>query len=192
LIIDPNFHFVANHFNFHFEDPNSSDTKKLIDLLDSLNLVQGHTLDLVLSRSDDKLISSVSVNRLLLSDRVEILCEFNILKPPNKKVLVEKRRLISIDQELLSPPIQEEAANNPADREDVTEPVADEALDELPINDQTKRFDKQAFIYDEATDCYYCPAGKVLSREGTEKTRRSGEVVELTIYRCHTVMVVRW
>jgi hypothetical protein len=86
--------------------------------------------------------------------------------------------------ELLSPPVREEPQDNPAKREDLTQPVADEDLEGLPINPQTKRFDKSAFIYDEATDSFSCPAGKVLHREGSEKVQRSGVPVEQVNYRC--------
>jgi hypothetical protein len=92
---------------------------------------------------------------------------------------MEKREI-----ELLSPPVREAPKDNPAERTDVTQPVADEALDRLPINPQTKRFDKQAFIYNEESDCFYCPAGKPLPREGTEKDRRSGMTIERMNYRC--------
>jgi transposase len=87
-------------------------------------------------------------------------------------------------QELLSPPLNKVLADNPALREDLTHPVPDEDLDRLPNNPQTKRFDKQAFVYDAESDCYYCPAGKALPRSSTGKVERSGETVELTIYVC--------
>jgi transposase len=86
--------------------------------------------------------------------------------------------------ELLSPPNQEEIKNNPANREDPTQPVADENLDDLPINPQTKCFGKQAFVYDESADCYYCPAGKTLSRRHTSKAWRQGVAIELVNYLC--------
>ena len=86
--------------------------------------------------------------------------------------------------ELLSPAVREEKQDNPALREDPTQPVATEDLDQLPISPQTKRFDKQAFVYDEETDSYYCPAGKVLPREGTEKVQRSGMTIVQINYRC--------
>ena len=53
----------------------------------------------------------------------------------------------------------------------------------MPINPQTKCFGKQAFVYDEETDCFYCPAGKPLPREGVEKARRSGVIIQLVGYR---------
>lgn len=85
--------------------------------------------------------------------------------------------------EFLSPTGGTENSNNPALREDPTVPVAEEDLDRLPLNPQTKRFDKQAFVYDEEEDCYYCPAGKKLPREGTEQVPCAGMTVERTNYR---------
>jgi transposase len=85
-------------------------------------------------------------------------------------------------QELLSPPLSEVVADNPAHREDLTQAVAEEDLDRLPKNPQTKRFDKQAFVYDAQADCYYCPAGKVVPRSGMENVERSGKTVEVTVY----------
>lgn len=76
--------------------------------------------------------------------------------------------------ELLSPVAGVRAPDNPALREDLTQPVADEDLGRLPINPQTKRFDKSAFVYDAEHDLYYCPAGKPLPRSGTEQTRARG------------------
>jgi len=97
---------------------------------------------------------------------------------PNLEALEER------EIELLSPPVREEPEDNPAVRNDFTEPVPDKDLDRLPINKQTKCFDKHAFIYDEMTDSFWCPAGKRLSREGTERVHRSGLVIEQTNYRC--------
>lgn len=86
--------------------------------------------------------------------------------------------------ELLSPPVRAEPEDNPAVRKDLTQPVADEDLDRLPISKQTKCFDKHAFIYDETTDSFWCPAGNPMPREGTEKVHRSGIVIEQASYRC--------
>ena len=98
---------------------------------------------------------------------------------PNLEAMEER------EIELLSPPVREQPQGNPALREDPTQPVADDDLDRLPISAQTKRFDKQAFVYDEENDVYYCPAGKPLPREGTEQVQRSGTTIEQVNYRCH-------
>lgn len=80
--------------------------------------------------------------------------------------------------ELVGPLAEPKCVTNAAERDDLTEPVAEDQLDALPVNPQTKRFDKSAFIYDEQADCYYCPAGKQLSYRYTRnadkkhKTRR--------------------
>jgi Transposase DDE domain len=90
--------------------------------------------------------------------------------------------------ELLSPiQIDLKQDDNPAYRDDLTKPVADADLDRLPINSRTKRFDRTAFVYDAEKDCYYCPAGKILTREGTvEKATISGVESERMNYRCHS------
>jgi transposase len=60
-----------------------------------------------------------------------------------------------------------------------------EQVDELPLKPQTKRFDRSAFIYDEAADCYYCPEGKRLDLERSQTVNRNGTPVEQSTYRCH-------
>ena len=89
--------------------------------------------------------------------------------------------------ELLSPVRQEiTKAENPAYREDLSQPVSEADIPRLPINASTKRFDRTAFVYDPETDTYHCPAGKVLKREGTvEKILISGVEAERKNYRCH-------
>ena len=87
--------------------------------------------------------------------------------------------------EVLAPVADVKCKSNPAERDDPTEPVAADHLDELPNNPTTKKFDKSAFVYDEEADCYYCPAGKPLPRAGSEKKRRSGgRVILQTVYEC--------
>jgi transposase len=85
--------------------------------------------------------------------------------------------------EFLSPSQAEAVVDNPARRDDPTQAVADEDLDGLPINSQTKRFGKQAFVYDEESDCHYCPAGKTLERSGTEKIKRAETTTERAVYQ---------
>jgi hypothetical protein len=87
--------------------------------------------------------------------------------------------------ELLSPLPREEQADNPALRADLQQPVAAEDVERLPTNAQTKCFDKQAFVYAEESDCFYCPAGRPLPREGVEKVRRYGITIEQINYRGH-------
>ena len=83
--------------------------------------------------------------------------------------------------ELVGPLAETKCNDNPALREDLTQPVAAELIDKLPIQARTKCFDKTAFVYDEAKDCYYCPAGKPLPHRITYSI---GQPTELTAYTC--------
>ncbi len=87
--------------------------------------------------------------------------------------------------EILAPLADVKCESNPADRDDPTRPVAPELVVDLPNNPTTKKFDKSAFVYDEAADCYYCPAGKLLRKNGTQNKRLSGgHVVLQSVYMC--------
>jgi transposase len=87
--------------------------------------------------------------------------------------------------EVIGPLAETQVEHNPAIRSDPTQPVAREALDRLPINPQTKRFDKSAFVYDAASDQYFCPAGKPLPHRTTEHTTHGdGQPVVRSVYTC--------
>lgn len=86
--------------------------------------------------------------------------------------------------ELLSPlPDSHVPRDNPAQREDPTQPVAAEDRDQLPINPQTKKLDKAAFVYDEEQDCYDCPQGRRLGYEETKSETRRGQWISRRVYR---------
>lgn len=61
---------------------------------------------------------------------------------------------------------------NPAYREDPTQPVAEDRIGDLPLRGKkpkkgevdTRTFDKSAFLYDAEADVYHCPMGKTLAR----------------------------
>lgn len=87
--------------------------------------------------------------------------------------------------ELIGPLAELKCADNPAIRNDLKQAVAPEHIKDLPINPQTKRFDKSAFVYDEVADCYYCPAGKQLPHRMTEhSTYRGDKRVQRKVYTC--------
>jgi len=86
--------------------------------------------------------------------------------------------------ELLGPLAETKCENNPAHRENLSEPVATDQQKRLPINPQTKCFDKSAFVYDETADCYYCPAGKQLPHRCTEKRKSGEKTIQRKVYTC--------
>ena len=75
-------------------------------------------------------------------------------------------------------------ADNPAWREDLTQPVGETDWPKLPQNVKTKKLDRSAFVYDTSSDCYYCPMGRKLSFWYVQnKPRRTGSVA-YRVYRC--------
>ena len=65
--------------------------------------------------------------------------------------------------------------NNPAHREDPTDPVSAESWDQLPRDAQSKKLHRSAFVFDEQANCYYCPMGCKLDYIGRHtKPRKHG------------------
>jgi hypothetical protein len=76
------------------------------------------------------------------------------------------------------------ATDNPAIREDLTQPVIGEEVKKLPLSPRGT-FSNEAFVYDEANDRYVCPNGKEMPRAYAEKvTHGNGETVERVVYQC--------
>ena len=76
---------------------------------------------------------------------------------------------------------------NPADRADPTQPVAEKDWPKLPRRAQTKKLDRAAFVYDAKKDCYYCPQGRSLGFVQIKtKGRDSGNASQYRIYTCRS------
>jgi len=75
-------------------------------------------------------------------------------------------------------PIAGNDPENPALRDDPTQPVAPEQWQKLPTRTVTvgkvksKQLDKSAFVYDEENNCYRCPQGETLAYANTTRERR--------------------
>ena len=87
--ISGNLLFVGD-FNFNFDDSNNTDATKLHNLLESFNLKQhvatpthsrGHTLDLIITRSEDDLVDGIVVRDPPLSDHFAVHCTLKLSKP---------------------------------------------------------------------------------------------------------------
>jgi transposase len=75
--------------------------------------------------------------------------------------------------------------DNPADRADPRRPVAEDSWAKLPRRSQTGKLDRAAFVYDEARDCYWCPAGRMLVFEKLKtKDRATVGCSEYRVYQC--------
>ena len=87
--------------------------------------------------------------------------------------------------ELVSPLPTPDPAASPAQRPDLTQPVEAARLHELPIMPQTGCFDKSAFVYVEAEDSYYCPAGKRMPHDRWSNSKQAnGTVIVKHHYAC--------
>jgi ABC-2 type transport system ATP-binding protein/transposase len=72
---------------------------------------------------------------------------------------------------------------NAAHRADPRVPVPSDRHDALPRNEHG-RLSKEAFLYDEPSDCYWCPMGKPLAFVRIEQEDRDGQVLERRVYGC--------
>lgn len=76
-----------------------------------------------------------------------------------------------------------QSKENPAVRDDATQPVPEAERSKLPRNASTKKFDRSAFVYDESADCYYCPMGERLSFAGMHTKPRKDGPAQYRMYR---------
>lgn len=100
---------ICGDFNIHVDEPNSPDTKRFMDLLESFSLeqhvvtpthVHGHTLDLIITRTSDSLVNGTPHSDRFLSDHCSVICNLSVAKPPltTKKRCYRKLGNIDLDQ----------------------------------------------------------------------------------------------
>ena len=106
LMTEPNCLVIAGDFNFHLDDHNDPNASMFLDMIVSANLkqlvhfpthVKGHTLDLILTRASDDIISQISCTSYLPSDHAAITCKLTISKPEPVKTKIQFRKLKVID-----------------------------------------------------------------------------------------------
>ena len=82
---------LANDFNFHVNDSSNASAKKFLSLITSFDyknyvhdatLKKGHTLDLLLTRCDDKFVSNIDVIDPSISNHSAVNCKLLLAKPP--------------------------------------------------------------------------------------------------------------
>ena len=85
--------------------------------------------------------------------------------------------------DLISPISLGNDPNNPAIRDNLSDPVAAEDFDRLPTKTTksngktTTKLSKEAFVYDVSKDQYWCPQGQSLPRTGQSIEKESGRDV---------------
>lgn len=71
---------------------------------------------------------------------------------------------------------------NPVNRSDLAKPVPEDRRDRLPMKGTT--FHRNAFVYDPDNDCYRCPMGEALTRQGQGLRRTGASCVTYTCAAC--------
>ena len=74
--------------------------------------------------------------------------------------------------------------DNPAVRDDPTQPVGESEWDKLPRGYRNGKLDRTAFVYDGAADCYYCPMGRKLEFCRIHNRAGSAGPVKSRYYQC--------
>ena len=101
---------IVGYFNFHLDDSNNTDATKLHNQLESFNLMQhvatptdsrGHTLDLLITRSEDDLVDGIVVRDPTLSDHFAVHCTMKLSKPGAEQHEILCRKLRSVDMSAL-------------------------------------------------------------------------------------------
>ena len=101
-------HLITGDFNVHLDDTDNAYVKSFLLLINQYGFTQhvsgpthsgGHTLDLILSRSIDNLIHSVSVHDCDISDHSLVLCDFSLSKPSlvNRPFFIRRWRKLDIE-----------------------------------------------------------------------------------------------
>ena len=108
---------ILGDFNIHWDCPHEPDTKHLMDILHSANMVQhvqepthrlGHIIDLVASRQDDPLVKQVSVSSMI-SDHAIISITVSLQKPQVPVKTLRYRKYRSIDTKAFQADLMESA-----------------------------------------------------------------------------------
>jgi transposase len=76
------------------------------------------------------------------------------------------------------------AADNPAVRDDPTQPIPKSEWDKLPRGYRDGKLDRTAFVYDQQADCYYCPMGRKLEFWRYHNRANSDRPVKARYYQC--------
>ena len=115
---------IPGDFSLHVDDPCSIYATRFNEILESCILKQhvtgathanGHTLDLVISKKDNPLITEIKIFDPIISDHCAVHCNLRVQKPHFTKKKVYYRKLRSLDIEsicediLTSPLLQDQA-----------------------------------------------------------------------------------
>ena len=99
---------IVGDFNFHLDAINNTDAGRFNDITELFCLKQhvngsthknGHTLDLIITRSEDSFVTDVVVNDPALSDQLAVHCHLKLKKEPMEYREINYRKLGSVDMD---------------------------------------------------------------------------------------------
>ncbi|CAB4030953.1 Hypothetical predicted protein, partial [Paramuricea clavata] len=108
LIILPGNLLIAGDFNYHVDNSTNPDTIKFNKILESFNLQQhvngpthkkGHTLDLIITRIGDRLVTNIEIHDPMFSDHSAVSCMLQLEKPPLERAEIQYRKLRNINMD---------------------------------------------------------------------------------------------
>ena len=116
---------ITGDFNFHLDNTSDIHAKRFVGILNAFGLKQhvsgpthekGHTLDLVITKSEDTLIRRTWVRDSAIADHFAVHCDLRLEKPSFREKMVTFRKLRSIDIESLCGDIRDSCLlDNPSD-----------------------------------------------------------------------------
>lgn len=142
-------------------------------------------------------IAGTDENRHMCDAIADVRASFDLEKDESLDMLADGlmctgENLAAMEEEhfvLYSPSDLPDPSTNPAVRDDPTQPVPEDQWDALPTgkiggkNEKRLRLTKWAFVYDEASDCYWCPMGRTLKFKQVMKENRQGRKLVRRRYR---------
>ncbi len=188
--------FITGDLNVHVDDSSDHHAGDFCGILDNHDLEQhvhlathrdGHTLDLLITRKSDDLVSSVSVHDDMPSDHAAVKCQIKIDRPAPSRKQIRSRKLRNVDLDsfrkdvnssCLNPPVSEQ----PVDLDEVCDKfctVLRSIIDKhAPVNDRTVILRPHSPWYSDALR-----KAKQVKRQSERRYRSSGLAVHKELYR---------
>ena len=115
---------MVGDFNIYVDNQQDAHAQQFMEILTSLNLeqhvsgpthIRGHTLDLIVTRTSETIITPIKTHAPIMSDHMPLTFGLHILKPPNMKTTITSRNIKNINTEAFTEDINNsELITNPA------------------------------------------------------------------------------
>jgi len=125
---------ITGNFNIHADELSDQDGVAFLEILESMGFLQhldkpthlsGHTLDLIITRQCDSVLTSAPTTGYFLSDHCSILSDLKVEKPALPTKIVSYRKIKDIDRQTLRNEVAETrlCLNSPSTLDDLVDSV---------------------------------------------------------------------